>query len=166
MSARRVLLFALVLSFFMFPGCGEKEEPREEADKYCFVYNGIEIVPGEDIAPVIAALGEPTSYYEAASCAFEGLDKIYTYGGVQINTYPDGEVDRVLSVVLLDDACLTPEGVGIGSDVEAVIAAYGNEYTSTENSMTYMRGDAELKFILRDGCVSSIQYYDISSGTD
>ncbi|MGI6167172.1 MAG: hypothetical protein ACOYIA_03430 [Eubacteriales bacterium] len=163
MSARRVLLFALILSLFILPGCGEEEEPPEEADRFCFLYNGVEIVPGEDIAPVIAALGEPTRYYEAASCAFEGLDKIYTYGGVQINTYPDGEVDRVLSVVLLDDACLTPEGVGIGSDVQAVIAAYGNEYTGTENSMTYTCGNTELKFLLRDGSVSSIQYYNIGA---
>ncbi|HHT53972.1 MAG TPA: hypothetical protein GX011_03440 [Clostridiales bacterium] len=165
MFSRRLIVFTLILLFFMLPGCGEVEETPGEEEKFSFVYNGVEIVPGEDIAPVLAALGEPTGYYEAASCAFEGLDKIYTYGGVQINTYPDGEVDRVLSVVLFDDACLTPEGVGIGSELKAVVAAYGEDYTGTENSITYTRGDTELKFLIKDGCVSSVQYHDIAART-
>ena len=166
MSFRRIILLSIILLLFLLPGCGEADETLGEEGKFSFVYNGVEIVPGGDIAPVLAALGEPTGYYEAASCAFDGLDKIYTYGSVRINTYPDGEVDRVLSVVLLDDACLTLEGVGIGSDVEAVIAAYGNEYTGTGNSMTYTRGGTELKFLIKDGYVSSIQYHNIADGTN
>ncbi len=152
----------VLILMLMFPtiltscngGTGGKDE------KFSFVYNNIEITPDDDMAPILASLGEPTKYYEAASCAFNGLDKMFTWGSVQINTYPDGSKDRVLSIILLDDANLTPEGVTIGSSREAVIAAYGNNYEGGETALTYKKGGTELKFLLRDGCVTSVQYYD------
>ena len=61
MFSRRLIVFTLILLFFMLPGCGEVEETPGEEEKFSFVYNGVEIVPGEDIAPVLA-LGEPTGY--------------------------------------------------------------------------------------------------------
>jgi hypothetical protein len=66
----------------------------------------------------------------------------------------------VLSIILLDDANLTPEGVTIGSGREEVIAAYGNNYEGGDTALTYKKGGTELKFLLRDGCVTSVQYYD------
>ena len=33
----------------------------------------------QDMTEVLAAEGEPLSYFEAESCAFNGLDKTYTY---------------------------------------------------------------------------------------
>lgn len=151
--------FVLLLVFPMIlTSCNDGT--GEEDDKFSFVYNDVKIIPGDDMAPILATLGEPTKYYEAASCAFNGLDKMYTWGSVQINTYPDGDKDRVLSIILLDDANLTPEGVTIGSGREAVIAAYGNNYEGGETALTYSKGGTELKFLMRDGCVTSVQYYD------
>ncbi len=155
-----VLLALICLLSSCAPGT---DLPDGEEGEYSFMYGNIEITPGDDMAPILAALGEPSKYYEAASCAFEGLDKIYTFGSLQINTYPDGEVDRVLTLVLLDDANLTPEGVTIGSDKEAVLAAYGEEYEGGDSSLTYKKGRVELKFLLRDGSVTSVQYRDTAA---
>ena len=53
-----------------------------------FEYNGASMAPGDDFEEIAAKLGDPDGYYEAASCAFEGKDKIYTYGSVQISVSP------------------------------------------------------------------------------
>jgi hypothetical protein len=152
----------LIAAPLILISCGGNSTPAGN-EKYSFVYNNVEITPGDDIAPIVKALGEPSKYYEAASCAFNGLDKMYTYGSVQINTYPDGGCDKVLSIVILDDANMTPEGITIGSEKEKVIAAYGTDYEGGDTSLIYKKGGTELKFILRDGCVTSIQYYDVEA---
>ncbi len=160
----QLISLALLALICLFSSCAPGTDlPDGEEGEYSFVYGNIQITPGDDIAPILGALGEPTKYYEAASCAFEGLDKIYTFGSLQINTYPDGAADRVLTLVLLDDANLTPEGVTIGSDRMAVLAAYGEEYEGGESSLTYKKGRVELKFLLRDGSVTSVQYRDVAA---
>ena len=42
------------------------------------------------------------SYFEAPSCAFDGIDKTYTYAGFELLTYPKDDKDYVSSVVLKD----------------------------------------------------------------
>ena len=54
---------------------------------YVFSHNGVDFTVDMEVADVIAALGEPTSYYEVPSCAFEGLEKIYDYSSFEITTY-------------------------------------------------------------------------------
>ena len=110
-----------------------------------------------NMADALEALGEPISYFEAASCAFEGLDKTYTYSGFIITTRPDGERDLVNSVLLTDDSAATPEGVYIGCSEEDVTAAYG-EGERSENMISYTKGNSALNFILKDGKVISVEY--------
>ena len=110
------------------------------------------------MAPILAALGQWRDYAESASCAFEGLDKVYTYAGFEIQTYPEGEKDFVYIIVLQDDTVATEKGVRIGATKEAVIAAYGTPDKETDTSLTYNGKGMYLQFILRDGAVTSIQY--------
>ena len=107
--------------------------------------------------PVKEALGEPTSYYESISCAFEGMDKIYTYGSIQITTYTEKDVDYIYTIVLLDDGIATPEGIYIGSDVLNVISAYG-EMELEQNVVIYTQGNTSITLGFRDGVVVSITY--------
>ena len=111
----------------------------------------------DNMADVLAALGEPLSYFEAASCAFEGLDKTYTYSGFVITTRPDGDQDYVNSIRLTDDSAVTPEGIYIGCPADDVTAAYG-EGSRTENVIRYTKGNSAMNFILEDGKVISIEY--------
>ena len=114
-----------------------------------------------DMADVLAALGEPQSYFEAASCAFEGLDKTYTYTGFTVTTRPDGDKDYVNSILLTDDSVTTPEGVYIGAPAEDVLAAYG-EGGSSDAVLSYVIGNTALNFIMQDGAVISIEYIPAS----
>ena len=131
------------------------------ADGYSFAVskaNGYIVAIGDDMAGVLTALGEPVSYFEAASCAFEGMDKIYTYSGFEITTQPgeDGR-DYINSVRLLDDSVTTPEGVYIGCSTDDVAAAYG-EGSRTENVIRYTKGGSAMNFVLEGEKVISIEY--------
>ena len=67
---------------------GGEEQDSEGVNGFVFISGDVQIVIDAEAEPIVEALGEPKSYFEAASCAFEGLDKIYTYGGFEVNTYP------------------------------------------------------------------------------
>ena len=113
------------------------------------------------------ALGEPASYYEAASCAFEGLDKIYTYSGFELQTYPTDGKDFVSLVVLKDDSVATPEGVALGNTKAKVEERYGTDYQEDGALLTYQKGGMKLCFILDGDQVVSIEYRsDVLEGGD
>lgn len=128
-----------------------------QAKGYVFVSGGVTIGVDVDAAPIIEKLGEPDSYYEAASCAFEGLDKMYTYKGFEIDTYPNGDADYVSAVIFKDDSIKTPEGVGLGDTAEAVEKAYGNN-TATNGTLEYAKDGMKLCFIVKDDEVVSVEY--------
>ena len=115
---------------------------------YVFTYKGTTIQVDADAAPIVEALGEPASYYEAASCAFEGLDKIYSYSGFELNTYPSGEKDLVSAVVFRDDSVSTAEGVCIGDTLDC---------TEEDGMLVYEKDGMKLCFILKED-VAAIEY--------
>lgn len=118
----------------------------------------ISIAVDADMKGILAVLGEPNKYYEAKSCAFDGLDKTYTFNHFEIYTYPDGSVDRVSAVVLMDDMAETPEGASIGMKADDVKKIYGTPSDSTDTSIKYSKDGMSLSFIIENGVVTSIQY--------
>lgn len=124
---------------------------------YVFNYSGTLVGVDADAAPIIKALGEPASYYEAASCAFEGLDKTYTYRGFEIDTYPEGDKDYVSAVVLKDDSVQTAEGICIGDSREKLQQKYGDGATEG-SALVYAKDGMKLCFILQNDEIVSIEY--------
>ena len=127
-------------------------------DIFSFVVNGTEITVDENMADVLAALGEPQSYFEAESCAFDGLDKTYTYAGFIITTRPDKDQDFISSIRLTDDSSTTREGAYIGCGAEQIRAIYGDPENDLESAFFYTKGASMLSFILEDDAVVSIEY--------
>ena len=138
-------------------GSAGTSTPSEGA-AFLFVTDGTEITVNENMADVLAALGEPQSYFEAESCAFDGLDKTYTYAGFVITTYPDGERDFINSIRLTDDSAATPEGAYIGCTADQVRAVYGDAKDGPVSALSYTKGDTTLNFILDGDAVISIEY--------
>jgi hypothetical protein len=143
---------------------GEDDASGETAQGYTFDSNGISIPMNVDAAPIVKALGDPVQYFEAASCAFQGLDKIYTYNGFEIYTYPNGDKDYISSLNFLDDSVTTVEGIYLGSTLEEVKAAYGEDYTQEASAYTYTLGQTELCFIIEEDTVTAITYSAIVEG--
>lgn len=127
------------------------------ANGYEFTVNGVSMGPDMDAAYIVSALGDPLNYFEAASCAFEGLDKIYTYASFEIDTYPQDGKDLISAVILKDDLVYTEEGAYIGMTVDQITALYG-ETEADGGALVYQQGDMKLKFIIDNQVVVSIEY--------
>ena len=136
-----------------------KQEKASSGDRYQLDFNGTQVVLGAEMAPVADKLGKPTKYFESQSCAYQGLDKVYTYGGVIIRTYPENDVDYVLNIELKDDSVSTVEGISIGDAKAKVKEAYGEPTSTTDTSDVFVKGNSKLSIIYgKDGNVSSIVY--------
>ena len=96
---------------------------RAASDGYVFTVDGTTIAMNAEVAPILEKLGKEKNYFESASCAFEGLDKEYTYNGFVLKTYPLNDVDYVASITLQDDTVATPEGIAIGSELADVTSS-------------------------------------------
>lgn len=110
------------------------------------------------IQTVLDSLGEPDEYYEAKSCAFDGLDKMYTYQHFEIDTWPGEDGDYVSAVFLLDDLTGTAEGLFVGADAAEADEKYGTDFDASGNERIYEVDGMKLKLQITDGKISYITY--------
>lgn len=167
---KMICLILATVMLFCLAACGSSQPasnggsnqggntPVAATDGYVFNHNGTKIAMHAEAAPIIAALGEPKTYTEEASCAFTGLDKTYFYGSFYVQTYPIGEKDYIFGVWFADDSVTTDEGVYVGMSQADVEAAYGAESFNGTNAYVMTKGKSTLTVILKDGVVSSVQY--------
>ena len=132
-------------------------EESTQAKGYTYIHNDVVVEIDADAALAVEQLGEPLSYFEAPSCAFEGIDKIYTYSSFEIETYPMEGKDFISMVTFKDDSITTPEGVGIGDTADKVKEVYG-DCTEEGGMLVYEKDDMKLCFIVKDGAVVSVEY--------
>ena len=159
------IVVCLLFSLVVFMGCKNSDvkqvnENIKKVDKvtdtYVFSNNNQEIAIGEEFSK--DKLGKEVKYSETASCAFEGIDKIYTYDHFELTTYPKDNKDVVGNIYFLDNTVSTKEGVAIDDSIDKVIEKYGSNYTQEGTLFKYTKNDMELKFIVEDDKVTSIEY--------
>ena len=130
-----------------------------EPEPFFVVLNNTRINMDDNISIVIAQLGEPLGVFEAPSCAFDGIDRIFSYSGVQLYTYPSGDDDFIHTVAFFDDNTRTAEGgIRLGSSLQAVLDAYGNDFRLESGMYTFKRGDTLLEFLVENDVVIGITY--------
>ena len=167
MRKKSLMLAAVLAAGVMMAACGSastlpdnsQEKPvasQQTESKYSFELKGIELKTDGDHT---SKLGEPSGgYYEAKSCAFEGMDKFYYYDSVTLHGYQKGGNDKLYSITLMDDAVKTKEGVRIGDKKDKVLSAYGSDYTEADGQLLYESGNTRLSFVMKDDEVQSIIY--------
>jgi len=111
-----------------------------------------------EINQVIGLLGEPNAVFEQPSCAFDGIDRVFSFPGVQFHTYPEGDLDFVHTINIRDDSLTTVNGIFLGSSLGDVVSAYGNNYTHEFGMFTFTRGLTSLSFLIEDDMVVGILY--------
>lgn len=177
MKRKFLLLVLAVLMVVTLCACGPNGDPSTSenpdstadpsgstttANGYGFQVTGsngtVTLYADMDFSTVVSALGDHANYFEAPSCAFNGLDKIYTYSNFEVHTYPDGKADRISMILILNDLVSTPEGISIGSTQAEMENAYGTGYTQSGSAYTYTKDNMKLTFLITEGSITSIEY--------
>ena len=142
------------------PGNNETKPAVEEKSKYYFEYNGTAIYMNDEAKPLLDAWGEPQNYFESPSCAFQGIDRTYSYSGFDLYTYTDenDENERVFTVVFMNDGVETKEGITLGNKLEDIISKYGDNSTKEGEKYTYTDSNTTLSFVLENGEVVDVSY--------
>jgi hypothetical protein len=168
-------LTVIILALLLLTGCRANTPPQDSSPPssatnpettntpsppagYRFTIVTTTIEMGAPATPAIQTLGEPLHYFEAPSCAFEGIDKIYYYSGFELYTYPFDDDDYILSVILTDDSVSTEKQIYIGMTLDDIIAAYGDEYAQNAGQYTYTLNNTTLSFLIENGTIASIAF--------
>ena len=130
----------------------------KNADGFVFTVNGTHVYMDENMEDVLTRLGEPRRVFEAPSCAFEGIDRIFSFQGYDLHTYPENEQDFVHTVNFRDDSLATPEGVFLGGSLSDMLAAYGDDYEQELGQYKYTKGQTYLSFIIDEDEIVAIMY--------
>ena len=142
-----------------FSAKGEAEEVKPSSGNgYYFSYNDMDIRVDADAKAVTDALGESDTYFESPSCAAQGTGRLYGYGDFEIQTYPDGDDDKILYVMLKTDMVSTPEGIDISKSRDDVMECYGKPDEENASSLIYEKDGMKLKFIFDKDDMISIEY--------
>lgn len=135
----------------------QNQKPEERG--YVFENGGTAIEIDTKVDIYTSKLGEPKGgYYEAKSCAFDGLDKFWYYDGFTIQAYQKDGVDLVYMVSLTDDTVKTKEGVKIGDTKDKMTSVYGSGCKVDGNMYLYESGNMMLEFNIKDDIIISIAY--------
>ena len=95
-------------------GAAPTVDENAASENYVFTYQGVNVIVSTSMNDIIDSLnavaGEP-KYFEAASCADDGMSKTYTYNGgsFTVSTNPNGPVDVIANITLYDDTVSTAE---------------------------------------------------------
>lgn len=159
---KRILALALAV-MLLCTACGQKKT-NDNTDKggntATIQLGDATVTVGEALtAEIKTALGVPASVEEAPSCHFEGMDTVYHYDGVSLQTYRKDNAD-VLCVVTIESADYpTAKGIKVGDSGEAVKNAYGEAAETTNYYVVYDLTDkVTLTFELDDDKVAVILY--------
>lgn len=165
-------IFLAMVMILCMAGCGQSSSSGSQTNtsdnnsansgRDCsYTIDGVQLVPGEIWGPSLEKLGEPDNYSEAASCYYDGLDKIFTYDGFEIRTYPDKEKDRILDICISSDKYKTDEGLAVGDTLEDINRVYGDRYILSGNSTYryYLNKEAYVYFFVLN---EQIKYWGLS----
>lgn len=152
----------LLLALVLVTGCGTADsgvvdDSVAKEEGFMISVEGIDLYTDISLVESVELISEDYSYFEATSCAHDGIDKIYTYRDYVATFYEVNGEDLLFSVVLKNDLIETKDGVYIGMDYDSVVSIYGDDFTSTENAITFIKGDSLLYFIFSDDVVTSIE---------
>lgn len=132
------------------------QNTEENKEAFYFETDGQEVKLGENFLEL--NLPEASNVYEAESCAFDGMEKTYTYDNFEIGTYPIDNNEKIVTIYIMNPEVTTKEGIQIGDTLEDLKEAYGEDYETADASYIYKKGKTTLTFVMNDNTISSIEY--------
>lgn len=132
------------------------EEEKKPEEAFFFISEDVKLIPGAAFDPSV--LPEANDMFEVPSCAIEGTDNVYSYDAFELTAYNDGTGEVIYSIYLLDPNVTTQEGLYLGDDLATVESIYGTDYAENDGELVYTKGATELRIILEEDLVASIEY--------
>ncbi len=130
-----------------------------------FESKGVKIRPYDLAETVLGSLGKPGNAFEAPSCAYQGVDKFYTYSGFQLTVNEIDGADHVTIITVTDDTVSIPQGVKIGDTQDAMLQKMGNNYQESGSSYDFVEDTTTLSILVQEGKVTQIMYlYNTANG--
>ncbi len=115
---------------------------------------------GDTMNALLEELGEPDDFVQARSCLYDGDDKVYTYGGITVYTYPSGEDDIVYLIEVSGEEKLL-SGIGVGSTKADIASVYGDEYVEFGTMLAYdLSETASISFQMENDVITFIEIYN------
>ena len=136
--------------------------PTEPDIEYtCLFY--LELTTGNifldsEIETAIEILGEPLTIHETPSCAFDGMDRIFTFDDLYIHTYPVGDKNLIQVIRFRTDNITTGEGFRLGYTFDTVTEILGNDYTRDFDMVVFTKENTSLVFSLQDNIIMHMFY--------
>lgn len=112
---------------------------------YGFTYKRVTVYMKTGAKKLLDKAGRPKAKSESKSCAYDGMDRTYTYKDFIVKTYSKSAKgsEYINSIILLTSNVSTKEGIKIGSSKNDVIDAYGRA-TANFGVYTYTKGKCKL----------------------
>lgn len=134
------------------------ESASAEENMLYFETNGSKIYVYDISEDVLGRLGEPNGTFEAASCAYQGMDYFYYYDGFELTVNKVDDAEHVTIIMIVDDTVSIPQGVKIGSTKETMLSCMGDDYKEEAGIFKFITGYTTLQIQIKDGCVASMMY--------
>lgn len=133
----------------------QEEEPQYDgsfsASDLYISYGGYSLTINQDIASFLQA----SSVDSSPSCYYDGDDKIFHYGDMDVYTYPYGESDLVLEISLISGNVSTAKGLSVGMTVDDALTMYGTASVSGE-TYTWSDGNTYMYVNSSGGVITGI----------
>lgn len=173
----KLKLTVLLLLATMITGCSSDDDTTtsEETQTTDVVIEDV-VVTNEDFSwevdntaitidasegDIINNISEEPEYFEAVSCAYDGIDKNYIYNDYTLVFYEEGDDNLLQTISLKSDLVSTLEGASIGDSSADIIDIYGTPTSESDNLLIFQNGETELRVVLENDLVVLIEIYKI-----
>ena len=127
----------------------------KEITSYYLTYNNVDIRVNNNFGNYLSVLGRFNDSRESDS-QYPGT--IYYYDNFQIETYYEGNVERIKSILFTSNNVFTNEGLSIGDPESYIIKTYNQATNYKDNVYIYELNGTRLTFIVSNEKIISIEY--------
>ncbi len=144
---RKIII--LIISLLLVCGCSNK---KREIIEYYVTVDNVDIKVNRLFSYLNSTLGSYNEIKENDS------NIVYSYNDIEIETYMEGEEEKVRSFWFTTNKYYTNEGIRIGDNVDKMLYVYGDNYIYINDIYMYELNGSSISFIVDRDVITGIEY--------